>query len=515
MGRHIRDYRCRPVVNWVRNPSLELDSLGWDTTHSGEAPGESSASRITTGGHTGNAFGRQTWFTRSGAGGSDMGNEIRDIALNPEKTFLYVQNYSGGKMWKFNTSMGDSAFDSTVFIGNNMKSMAIDSLGNFWVSRTLNSPDRTEIEKRSSAGVILATITGTSSGYGSVFGNECKIAIDSLDNVYIADPSVNKIIKLDSTGTYVLQWGGLGSTDGLFDMQGFMPGIAIGPSNDVFVTGYDYNAVFRCQRFTSAGVFVSKTILTTNTLRKMSIRAVDSSGNLYVTGNGADHGQIFKREQVTNTALLTINVADTIGSGSYPVGSVVLDNSGNIYAYVNGLSVTRPQPRVRKYSSSGSYINEVIRINTSYVIGGGYRIGTSGTFGNLGEVFTIGAGIKYGLSVWVRSSISQRVRVNIEYAGFYSSTISGPETVLVANTWMQIFYEGWYFTSPGGMRALVGATAGTGAQPWSANDTFDVDDACFYEFPKETRYFDGNTPRFAWNGPVGNSYSVGYPLTSP
>lgn len=502
------DYRSRPVVNRIRNPSLETNNTGWTTVIPGDSPGESSASRVTSGGHDGNAFMRQTWITSPGGG--TIGTEIRDIAIDPTGTFLYAAQYSGSNLYKYNAVGGDSAYVGSVFTAGTMRSLAVDSIGNIWVSRTVSGA--TTIEKRSSTGTLLATITGASSGYGSAFGNDCNIAIDSTDHVYIAEPHADKIIKLDSSGIYILQWGSTGATDGLFQMSGFLPGIAIGPGDDVFVTGYDSGGPFRCQRFTSSGVFVSKTLLAgSGSNNKYQIQAVDSSGNLYVCDNNSTANRRILKYDQSATLLMTISPGITFPRS---LGPLTLDASGNIYAYCSAIDATdRTYARILKYDSSGAFITEMLRLGGAKTITGAIPI-------DLSERLTTEPNARYGASVWVRSSVQQRVRLEVRYSTSSNTAsmfaaITGAATVIPANTWTQLVYENW--TPPNPWVALrVNVVTGTSAVVWSAGDTFDVDGAALYEYPKiNTDFFDGTSTRFGWSGAADNSYSVGYPTTTP
>jgi streptogramin lyase len=90
---------------------------------------------------------------------------------------------------------------------------------------------------------------------------------------------VNRILKFDSQGQFLLEWGGSGSGPGLFNDP---HSIDVDQDGTVFVTDV-FN--FRVQRFDSSGNYLGEwnnTALTTTTLiRPFSVAAGDD-GTIYV-----------------------------------------------------------------------------------------------------------------------------------------------------------------------------------------------------------------------------------------
>lgn len=141
---------------------------------------------------------------------------------------------------------------------------------------------------------------GEGSGGLLQFDQPRAIARDTNGNFYVADTGNHRILKLDSTGDFVTQWGIQGTGDGQFQSPN---GVAISPLNgDVWVSD---GANHRLQRFTQSGTFVSK---------------VGSSG----TGNGQ------------------FNYA----------GGVAVDTTGTVYA-----SDTNNN-RVQYFDSTGTYVGQ-------------------------------------------------------------------------------------------------------------------------------------------------------------
>src|ERR1039457_2438658 len=73
------------------------------------------------------------------------------------------------------------------------------------------------------------------------------IAVDSSNNVYVADTDNDRIEKFDSNGNYLTQWGSHSSGNGQFSGAGW---IAVDSSNNVYVTDLYNN---RVEKFDSSG----------------------------------------------------------------------------------------------------------------------------------------------------------------------------------------------------------------------------------------------------------------------
>jgi tripartite motif-containing protein 71 len=69
------------------------------------------------------------------------------------------------------------------------------------------------------------------------------VALDSSDNVYVADTNNNRIQKFDSEGTFITKWGSRGEGDGQFNNP---TGVALDYSDNVYVVDANNN---RIQKF--------------------------------------------------------------------------------------------------------------------------------------------------------------------------------------------------------------------------------------------------------------------------
>jgi tripartite motif-containing protein 71 len=83
---------------------------------------------------------------------------------------------------------------------------------------------------------------GKGEGDGQFF-SPGAVAVDSSDNVYVADELNHRIQKFDSDGTFITKWGSRGAGDGQFD---FPTGVVLNSSDNVYVADSNNN---RIQKF--------------------------------------------------------------------------------------------------------------------------------------------------------------------------------------------------------------------------------------------------------------------------
>jgi tripartite motif-containing protein 71 len=189
------------------------------------------------------------------------------------------------------------------------------------------------------------------------------IIVDTLGNVYVTDMSNNRIEKFNSSGVFLAKWGKNGGdgTPGSGDGEFKSPyDIAIDSSNNIYVAD-TYN--YRVQKFTSAGVFIAKwgknggdgtSGVGDGEFDNINGIFVDSSGNIYVADTGNNRIQKLTSSGVFVTKWGKNNGDGTSGSGDGEFSSpkdVVANSSGNVYVVdgfnhriqtfdVNGAAVT-------------------------------------------------------------------------------------------------------------------------------------------------------------------------------
>ena len=246
--------------------------------------------------------------------------------------------------------------------------VAVDSSGNVYVADNGNHT----IRKVTSAGVVTtlagsAGLSGSSNGTGSAarFNSPLRLSIDSVGNVYVPD-ATNHIIRKVTSGGVVTTLAGspglTGSVDGTGSAARFYYplGVAVDSSNNVYVADQGNHTI---RKITSAGAVttlagsagLSGSANGTGSAARFYFPhgvAVDSSGNVYVADNG-NH----TIRKVTSTGVVTTlaGSANSIGSADgassaarfmNPAGAAV-DSSGNVYVAEQG------NHTIRKVTSAG------------------------------------------------------------------------------------------------------------------------------------------------------------------
>jgi DNA-binding beta-propeller fold protein YncE len=244
---------------------------------------------------------------------------------------------------------------------------AVDTSGNSYVADTENSTIRTV----TSAGVV-STLAGSAGNFGSTdatggnarFYGPQAIAVDSSDNLYVADTANHTIRKITSGGV-VSTLAGLAGTNGLTDGTGSNArfnapqGLAVDSSFNVYVAD-TWNHTIR--KVTSAGVVTTLAGLPgyygdidgtspgsgTNTARFYcpSGVAVDASGNVYVADT-RNHTirKVTSSGVVSTLAGLPGSYGSADGTNSnarfYLPLSITVDLNGNLYVLDSGNQTIR------------------------------------------------------------------------------------------------------------------------------------------------------------------------------
>ena len=177
-----------------------------------------------------------------------------------------------------------------------------------------------------------------------------SVAVDSSDNVYVADSDNNRIQKFTSNGQFITKWGTYGSGNGQFNFGEFNyynKGIAIDSSGNVYVAD-TFN--YRIQKFTSDGQFIIKWGSYGSgdgQLNEPSGIAVDKSDNVYVNDSENHRIQKFTSDGQFITKWGSYGSED--GQFRHPYG-IAIDSSD--YVYVTDLE----NYRIQKFTSNGQFI---------------------------------------------------------------------------------------------------------------------------------------------------------------
>ncbi len=215
--------------------------------------------------------------------------------------------------------------------------IAVDSSGNVFVADgnneriqkfQLSNPCPTGTTQVVS-GVCFVTKWGSQGTADGQFEIPWGIAVDSSNNVFVADTANHRIQKFTNSGTFVTKWGSQGTADGQFEGH---RNVAVDSSGNVFVADTDNH---RIQKFTNDGDFIGTwgSLGTTNGQFQYPLDVtVDTSGNVFVADTANHRIQKFTNSGTFVTKWGSQGTAD--GQFSSPV-NVAVDTSGNVFVVDN------------------------------------------------------------------------------------------------------------------------------------------------------------------------------------
>jgi hypothetical protein len=293
------------------------------------------------------------WIARLGStGGSEGGT---DIALDSSRN-LYVTSYSfdnfSARLTKTNES-GTVQWTRDLNTGSvdYPWGVGVDSSGNAYVGGYTGST--AVLAKYNTSGAIQWQRTLDISGqtdYGY------SLTADSSGNSYITGQSVNGsqtsmfLAKYDTSGA--IQWQRfLTLTAG----GSYGQGIAVDSSGNVYVTGYDtFNSTsIITAKYNSSGTIQWQRRLDTSGGDDIGYGiTTDSSGNVYITGNSFSNNILVAKYDTSGTLQWQRELS---AGGAFYGRSIAVDSSGNVYITGRGLGGSNVYGAVvAKYNSSGT-----------------------------------------------------------------------------------------------------------------------------------------------------------------
>lgn len=250
-----------------------------------------------------------SWASGSSGTGNGQFDGPYDVALDSSGN-IYVADKANARIQKFNSS-GVYQSQFAAYGGYEPLGLAIDGSGNIWTISAYR------VEKFNSSGVWQAgsALSGPVLGRGG-------IACDSSGNVFVSVSS--SVQKFNSSAVYQSSFGSYGTGNGEFDTP---RAIAIDSSNNIYVADTGNN---RVQKFNSSGVYQSQFGSTGSGDGEFygpSGIDVDSSGNIWVAG--LYNGSVQKFDS-TGTFQARVGSAG-VGNGQlYAPRGVVVHSGGDL-----------------------------------------------------------------------------------------------------------------------------------------------------------------------------------------
>ncbi len=147
-------------------------------------------------------------------------------------------------------------------------------------------------------------ISGTDMG-SYAYQAPYTVAIDSVGNVYVADIFLNRIIKFNSSYTFVSNITG---NSGAFNSP---QGVSVDGSDNVYVLDSGNN---RVQKFNSSGTWQLTITGNGSAFNYPEAMTVDTNGNIYVADSGNNRIQIFNTSGVFQQEITSSDVNTGTGS---------------------------------------------------------------------------------------------------------------------------------------------------------------------------------------------------------
>ena len=241
----------------------------------------------------------------------------------------------------------------------------------------------------------LDVASNADAGYG--------IAVDTTGNVYVTGQANSTtataayvfIAKYDTTGA--IQWQRSLDTASVTDIS---YGIAVDGSGNVYVTGQANTTtaayVFIAKYNTSGAIQWQRSLDTASVTDSSRGIAVDGSGNVYVTGQAnattATAAYVFIAKYDTTGVIQWQRKLDTASVADIGRG-IAVDSSGNVYVTGQANTTTASYVFIAKYDTTGA-IQWQRKLDTASVSDIGYAIAVDGS----GNVYVTGQAITGSLA---------------------------------------------------------------------------------------------------------------------
>jgi sugar lactone lactonase YvrE len=260
--------------------------------------------------------------------------EARDIAADSLGN-LYILERNGNKILVYDSS---GTYTREIKSGQSTgwfyyaDKIVIDTSDNLYIG------DGNRVIKLDNTGSLILQWYGDDD---TSFDYVADMATDANDNVYILDDWLCRVCKFDSAGNLLLSFGNEGTGDGEFENP---YALTADSNNNVYVVD-DAGSDYRVQKFNSSGNFVTSW----------------TSAGYYIRGIAADSTTVY----VLNTAADKVEAFDDTGSflfefggygsanGEFDYATAIAAKSGSVHVADFG------NYRVQKFDASGAFQQKV------------------------------------------------------------------------------------------------------------------------------------------------------------
>jgi DNA-binding beta-propeller fold protein YncE len=234
---------------------------------------------------------------------------------------------------------------SAVPSGFSFNFVALDSSNNIYVTEPEDEDYYSWVVKLTAGGLYLTQWGSDGSGPGQ-FKSPQGVAVDSSNDVYVADYADSRIEKFDRNGNYLIQWGSYGTNNGQFNSPA---GVAVDSSNNIYVADFGNR---RVEKFDSSGTYLTQWGSEGTNQGQFGAPegiAVDSSNDVYVVDLG--NSRVEKFDSNGNYLTQFGSYGGGNGQFDYPWG-IAVDSSNNVYV------VDYNNNRIEKFDSNGNYLTQ-------------------------------------------------------------------------------------------------------------------------------------------------------------
>ncbi len=216
----------------------------------------------------------------------------------------------------------------------------------------------TQVPETSSPPIISAPVQflWSATGDSTAFATPSDVDLDSLGNLYVVDTLNHRIVILDGNGNLAGVWGSLGADEGQFNFawkenltadeaDEVAAGVAIDSADNVYVADVG-NA--RIQKFDSSGGFLMQwnTVSTDAGISQPYDLVVDGEGNVYTIDL-----EFFVTKYDKTGNFITRWGGEGRGDGVFvSPGFLAMDSSSNLYVADSQSS------SIQKFDSNGQFI---------------------------------------------------------------------------------------------------------------------------------------------------------------